>query len=135
MHQSWSGRYASLSADAVATPEVVSFRIEKDRAVVEREAGGGDREILELSLPCVIGAGKGLNEPRYPKLPAIMKARKKPVTEITLADLDMADAAGTVRVTRLSAAHERGAATLLEGSVTSMVDGLLCRLRTEAKVL
>ena len=115
--------------------EVVSFKIDGNRAVVECEVGGGDREVVSLSMPCVLGATKGLNEPRYPKLPDILKAKKKPVQELTLADLGLADAQGASTVTRLAPVPERGAATMLEGSVSEVVAELIDRLSTEAKVL
>lgn len=115
--------------------EVVSFAIQGDCAVVECEVGGGDREVLELRLPCVIGATKGLNEPRYPKLPDILKAKKKPVQEIDLSDLGITDLAGASALTKLSALPERGAATMLSGSVEVMTAELIDRLSTEAEVL
>jgi len=46
----------------------------------ERDIEGG-KEVVESTLPCVITAQKGLNEPRYPKLPDIMKAKSKPIEE------------------------------------------------------
>ncbi len=46
----------------------------------ERDIEGG-KEILESSLPCVLSVQKGINDPRYPKLPDIMKAKSKPVEE------------------------------------------------------
>ena len=39
----------------------------------------GDSEIIETSLPLLVTAQQGLNEPRYPSLPGIMKAKKKPL--------------------------------------------------------
>ena len=121
--------------DMPVANEVVAFKIEAERAVVECEVGGGDREVLEMSLPCVIGATKGLNEPRYPKLPDILKAKKKPVQELTLSDLGIADPAGATAVTGLAATAERGAAAMLSGSVDEMVTELVGRLSSEAKVL
>lgn len=46
----------------------------------ERDIEGG-KETVATTLPCVISAQKGLNDPRYPKLPDIMKAKQKPITE------------------------------------------------------
>lgn len=46
----------------------------------ERDIEGG-KETVSTSLPAVISAQKGLNEPRYPKLPDIMKAKSKPIEE------------------------------------------------------
>ncbi len=121
--------------DMPVVNEVVSFTLNGDNAVVEREVGGGEREVLEMTLPCVIGATKGLNEPRYPKLPDILKAKKKPVTEVALSALNLAAPAEVVEVASLAPIPERGAAVMLEGSVKEMVDELVGRLKTEAKVL
>ncbi len=46
----------------------------------ERDIEGG-KETISTSLPCVMSAQKGLNDPRYPKLPDIMKAKQKPIDE------------------------------------------------------
>jgi len=50
----------------------------------------GAQLVIETSLPCVITATKGLNEPRYASLPGIMKAKKKPVDMKTAAALGVA---------------------------------------------
>src|SRR5207249_4113366 len=47
----------------------------------ERDIEGG-KEVVETNLPCIITCQKGLNEPRYPKLPDIMKAKSKPIEEV-----------------------------------------------------
>ena len=52
--------------------------IEGDAALVTREVDGG-LETLKLSLPLVVTTDLRLNEPRYPSLPNIMKAKKKPL--------------------------------------------------------
>ncbi len=60
--------------------------IDGGKARVTREVDAG-LEIIEVDLPAVITADLRLNEPRYVKLPDIMKAKKKPLDEVTLADL------------------------------------------------
>jgi len=115
--------------------EVVSFEIVEGRARVSREMDGGGREVLELDMPCVIGATRGLNEPRYPKLPDILKAKKKPVAEIALADLDIPAPGSSTAVRKLEPVAERGAAKMLQGSVREMVETLVRTLREERKVL
>lgn len=59
---------------------VSKLTIEGNIVIAERDVEGG-KEIVETELPCVISAQKGLNEPRYPKLPDIMKAKSKPIEE------------------------------------------------------
>jgi len=60
--------------------------IDGDKARVTREVDAG-LETIEVDLPAVITADLRLNEPRYVKLPDIMKAKKKPLDELSLADL------------------------------------------------
>jgi electron transfer flavoprotein beta subunit len=127
-------RLASIMGLPVAT-DVVAFSMENGKAVVESEMGGGDREVIEMTMPCVVGAAKGLNEPRYPKLPDILKAKKKPLVEINLADLDLAAPPVSAVMTSLTQVKERGAATMMTGSVKEMVEDLVNRLENDVKVL
>lgn len=60
--------------------------LDGDKARVTREVDAG-LETLELDLPAVITTDLRLNEPRYVKLPEIMKAKKKPLDTLTLTDL------------------------------------------------
>ena len=60
------------------------------RATLEIDGGSA---VTEVPLPAVVTAQKGLNEPRYPSLPGIMQARRKPLEKKGLADLQV-DAAG-----------------------------------------
>jgi electron transfer flavoprotein beta subunit len=67
--------------DMPAATVVVGLSIEGTAVRAEKEVEGG-REVIELSLPCIIAAQKGLNEPRYPSLPNIMKAKQKPIQDV-----------------------------------------------------
>ncbi|MBS1912638.1 MAG: electron transfer flavoprotein subunit beta/FixA family protein [Bacteroidetes bacterium] len=60
---------------------VTKLEISGNAVRAERDIEGG-KEVVETSLPCVVTAQKGLNEPRYPKLPDIMKAKAKPIAEV-----------------------------------------------------
>ncbi len=64
-----------------AATVAVSLIIEGNKVTVEKEVEGG-REVIELAMPCIVAAQKGLNDPRYPSLPNIMKAKQKPILEI-----------------------------------------------------
>jgi electron transfer flavoprotein beta subunit len=59
---------------------VSKLTIDGTNITAERDIEGG-KEILSSALPCIISAQKGLNDPRYPKLPDIMKAKSKPIEE------------------------------------------------------
>jgi len=115
--------------------EINKMELGDGNATVGHEIGGGARERLEVPLPCVLGATKGLNEPRYPKFPDIMKAKKKPIKEIALADLGIAaDAAGTELV-KLEKVPERTGARMMEGDVHKAVEELVRILKEEEKVI
>ena len=126
-------RLAQAMNLAVVT-DVVDLTIGDGKAIAEREIGGGSREVVEMPLPCVVGANRGLNEPRYPKLPDIMKAKKKEVRQINLSDLGLdADSAQT-EILNLEAVPERGDARILAGSPREAVEELVRILKEEEKV-
>jgi electron transfer flavoprotein beta subunit len=73
----------SMVAEMLDLPNVSmvsKLSIDGSNVSCERDIEGG-KEIVSVSLPCVLSAQKGLNDPRYPKLPDIMKAKQKPITE------------------------------------------------------
>ncbi len=79
-----SSGMAPMVAEMLDLPSisvVSSWNIENNTISAERDIEGG-KEVLTCSIPCVISAQKGLNDPRYPKLPDIMKAKSKPIEEI-----------------------------------------------------
>ena len=79
-----SSGMAPMVAEMLDLPSisvVSSWNIENNTISAERDIEGG-KEVLTCSVPCVISAQKGLNDPRYPKLPDIMKAKSKPIEEI-----------------------------------------------------
>jgi electron transfer flavoprotein beta subunit len=113
---------------------VVDFSIQGSMAMVQREIDGGARESLTVKTPCIIGATKGLNEPRFPKLPAILKAKKKEIKLIDISALEIADDTG-FRLKSLEPVAERSNARILEGSTQEIVDSLVKILREEEKVI
>lgn len=114
--------------------EVVDLKISDGKAVVEKEIGGGTREVIEMGLPCVIGATKGLNEPRYPKFPDIMKAKKKEIKQIDLAELGLDTSFDKADVLKLEAVPERSGAKMLDGTTREKVVELVRILREEEKL-
>lgn len=66
---------------------VTKLDIDGTNVTAEREIEGG-KEIVQTTLPAIFSAQKGLNNPRYPKLPDIMKAKKKPIEEIAAIETD-----------------------------------------------
>lgn len=112
-------------AQATFASEVV---IEGGQAKVTREIDGG-LETLSIPLPAVVTTDLRLNEPRYPTLPNIMKAKKKPLDVIALADTGV-DATKRQTVLNVSPPEERSAGVMV-GSVAELVE----KLKNEAKVI
>ncbi len=107
---------------------VVSLKIEGNKVTAEREVEGG-KEVVEAELPIVIGAQKGLNEPRYASLKGIMAAKKKPLDERPAAPVEK-----LVEVLAMRMPPEKKPGRIL-GSDKSAVPELVRLLREEAKVI
>ncbi|WP_434354262.1 electron transfer flavoprotein subunit beta/FixA family protein [Psychrobacter sp. HD31] len=103
-------------------------KVADGKATVTREIDGG-LQTVALDLPAIITTDLRLNEPRYAKLPNIMKAKKKPLDEKTPADygVEMASKLETIKVVPPA---ERQA-----GITVASVDELIDKLRNEAKVI
>ena len=97
----------------------------------------GDSEVLETSLPLLVTAQQGLNEPRYPSLPGIMKAKKKPLEELELDDLyiDEDDVEVKVETVEIYLPPQKAAGRVLSGDLTAQVKELVSLLHNEAKVV
>ena len=121
--------------DLPVVTDVVGLSIGDGKAVAEREVGSGAREVVEMPMPCVIGATRGLNEPHYPKLPDIMKAKKKEINQIDIADLGLNQGSPLTEIVSLEAVAERGDARILEGSPREAVEQLVKLLKEEDKVI
>ncbi|MBE0617706.1 MAG: electron transfer flavoprotein subunit beta/FixA family protein [Proteobacteria bacterium] len=122
---------AQMLAAKLGLPQACfAYRVTIDgaKATVQREIDGG-LETKEVELPCVITADLRLNTPRYASLPAIMKAKKKEVKKVTVADLGVA-AKNRTKVLGLKEPPPRKA-----GQRVSSVDELVEKLINEAKAL
>lgn len=104
------------------------IKVDGGKVNVTREVDGG-LQTVTLPLPAVITTDLRLNEPRFVKLPNIMKAKKKPLDEKTPADygVEMASKLETIKVVPPA---ERSA-----GVTVTSVDELIEKLRNEAKVI
>lgn len=95
---------------------------------VTREIDGG-LQTVELKLPAIVTTDLRLNEPRYASLPNIMKAKKKPMETLAIADLGV-DTAARVKTLSVAPPAER------QGGVkVSSVEELVEKLKNEAKVI
>ncbi|MFP3912291.1 MAG: electron transfer flavoprotein subunit beta/FixA family protein [Desulfobacteraceae bacterium] len=101
----------------------------------------GETLVIESSLPALITAQKGLNEPRYASLPGIMKAKKKPLEEKTLGDLgldpaEFGEGARKLKILEMTPPPERAAGKIVEGETSQEKAAELAKLlHEEAKVI
>ena len=132
------GEYLDIPHLAVITKLEMA---EDGKSVKAHRPVEGQTLVYETALPAIVTAQKGLNEPRYASLPGIMKAKKKPLEEKSLADLGL-DAAefGTgarkLKVIQLTPPPERQAGKIVEGDSPEAKAAALAKLlHDEAKVI
>ncbi|MFD1863910.1 electron transfer flavoprotein subunit beta/FixA family protein [Planococcus sp. FY231025] len=115
---------------------ITELKIDGTTVTITRDIEG-DAEELETSLPLLVTAQQGLNEPRYPSLPGIMKAKKKPLEELELDDLDIEedDVEAKTETIEIYLPPKKAAGRILEGDLNNQVTELVGLLRNEAKVI
>ncbi|HOO56011.1 MAG TPA: electron transfer flavoprotein subunit beta/FixA family protein [bacterium] len=133
------GTLVAAMLDLPCVNQVVKLEVAGATLKATREIEGGS-ETIEVPTPCVITAHKGLNEPRYPSLPGIMKAKRKELKAVSSGDLglsaDEIGAAGSkTEVAGLSMPPERKAGQVFEGEPAEIVPKVVALLRDEAKVI
>lgn len=123
-------------AEFLAIPHVTvvsKLTFANDQLTAEREVEGGTREIFAIRGPALIAANKGLNNPRYASLPGIMKAKKKPVKELTPADLGI-EVKAKVKHVRFQMPADKPAVKMITGDPAQQAKELGRLLFEEAKV-
>ncbi len=107
---------------------VMKLEIGEGTFRAEREVEGGT-EVVEGSLPAVITAQKGLNEPRYASLKGIMGAKKKTIEEV-----EATAPAGFTTVAGMVMPPARAEGRKLDGDPAQQAAALFAALKDEAKV-
>lgn len=134
-----SGQVGPRVADLLGFPYVTTItklEINGENVTVVRDVEG-DSEVIETKLPLLVTAQQGLNEPRYPSLPGIMKAKKKPLDELELDDLDLDedDVEAKTKTIEIYLPPKKEAGRILEGELTDQVKELVHLLHKEAKIV
>ncbi|MCH7591320.1 MAG: electron transfer flavoprotein subunit beta/FixA family protein [Planctomycetes bacterium] len=116
---------------------VQGFELAEDgKRFTARRRIEGAEEVVECELPALLTIEKGLVEPRYPSLPNLMKAKKKPVTVLTTAELAVDEALSTgTKFVSLAPPPPRPECKFIEGEPAEMAKELVRILREEAKVV
>ena len=99
-----------------------------------REVEGGSVETFKLTLPALITTNKGLNKPRFASLPGIMKAKKKPLKNLTLNELDLSSKDCKIKFTNYEMPPEKPPCKMIQGEPKAQVEELVRLLQEEAKV-
>lgn len=106
---------------------------------VKRELEGGALEKVVLPLPALVTIQTGMNTPRYPTLPNIMKAKRKEVRKVSPEDLGFSAttllSGRASEVLELSHPPKKEGGEILQGSVDEMADKLVKIFKEEIKVL
>ena len=139
------GLVGATLADYLDIPQlslIVKAEVSEDgKSVKVHRPVEGQTLVIESSLPALITAQKGLNEPRYASLPGIMKAKKKPLEEKGLADLgldpsEFGKEARRLKIIELTPPPQREAGRIIEGETPEEKAAELARLlHEEAKVI
>ena len=114
---------------------VVGLEINGGRARVTYELGGGSNQVCDMALPCVIGAGRGLNTPGYPTFPDVVKARKKPVAFVPMESLAVPPAKGSARIVGLAPLVQNRTPKEIKGTPAEIAAKIVTILKEEAKVI
>jgi electron transfer flavoprotein beta subunit len=99
----------------------------------KRELEGGVKGLVELQLPALVTCQLGLNTPRYPTLPNIMKAKRKPIE--TIAADDLLSEGALAPATKFYAPERKAGGMVLEGDLSGMVEKLVGVLKEKTAVL
>ena len=145
----FAGKQA-IDDDAFAVPQMIGEFLGLPRATVvtkleisadgksakaNRAIEGGAEEVIEISLPAIVAAHKGLNTPRYASLPGIMKAKQKKIDVLPIASLGTGPQESKVEYISFELPPERKAGQKFTGTPEELAQKLVHALRNEAKVI
>jgi len=131
-----SGQVGVLVAEMLSFPcvtTIVDFAYQDGQVAAKRELEGGIRAMVKVSTPALFTCQLGLNKPRYPTLPNIMKAKKKELLSLAIDDLLQVEP--RQQTTTLYFPEKKGGGLILEGDVPDLADQLITILKEKTSVL
>jgi len=131
-----SAQVGVLVAELLGMPcvtTIVDFSFEGGKISVKRELEGGVKAKVSSSLPALVTCQLGLNSPRYLTLPNILKAKKKEMVTIPVAELHKEAELGETIALYLP--EKKGTGLILEGDVADLADRLIKILQEKTAVL
>ncbi|TYB34726.1 MAG: electron transfer flavoprotein subunit beta/FixA family protein [Flexistipes sinusarabici] len=109
---------------------IIELEYNNSEIQVKRELEGGEKAVVKVKPPVVLTCQLGLNTPRYPTLPNIMKAKKKEIKAVEPLDTE-----NLLTFADIDYPEKKGAAEILEGDVNELVDKTLEILKQKTSVL
>jgi electron transfer flavoprotein beta subunit len=115
------------------TTTIIGFDYADGTITARRELEGGIKGVVTLKTPALVTCQLGLNVPRYPTLPNIMKAKRKEITAIPVADLLREEPLAAT--TSFHPPAKKGGGIVLEGDVADLVEKVMAILKDKTAVL
>ena len=131
-----SAQVGVLAAEMLGLPSIttiVGFSYADGTIQAKRELEGGVRSLITVKAPALCTCQLGLNTPRYPTLPNIMKAKKKELLTVPVQDLLKIEA--RQETARMFLPEKKGGGLVLEGDVGDLAAKLIGILREKTTVL
>jgi len=127
------GVLTSEMLDLPCVTTIVDFAFDNGTVNIKRELEGGVKALVSLELPALFTCQLGLNTPRYPTLPNIMKAKKKELLSVAVQDL--INVAPRVETVAMQLPEKKGGGLVLEGDAGELADKLIAILKEKTGVL
>ena len=131
-----SAQVGVLVAEILGLPSIstiVDFSYTDGRVSAKRELEGGIKAKVSCTTPALVTCQLGLNKPRYPTLPNIMKAKKKELITLEISELLKVEA--KQEASRLYSPEKRAGGLVLEGDTSDLADQLIKILKEKTSVL
>ncbi len=131
-----SAQVGVLIAEMLGMPSIstiVDFAFADGQISAKRELEGGIKALVKTTAPALVTCQLGLNTPRYPTLPNIMKAKKKELLSVEVADLLKVEA--KQETAKIYFPEKKGGGLVLEGEVADLADQLIQILKDKTAVL
>jgi len=131
-----SAQVGVLVAELLGLPSIttiIDFAYDGGQITAKRELEGGIRAIIKTTAPALVTCQLGLNTPRYPTLPNIMKAKKKELLSLPVTELLKVE--GKQETAKISFPEKKGGGMVLEGDASDLADQLIMILKEKTGVL
>jgi electron transfer flavoprotein beta subunit len=131
-----SAQVGVLVAEMLGLPSLttlVEFTWSDGKVIAKRELEGGSRALVSCNSPALVTCQLGLNKPRYPTLPNIMKAKKKELLTVPLADFKPVESQQQTLAVALP--EKRSGGLILEGDPAELAEKLLKIIKDKTTVL